>query len=196
MPGHLGDRSVDGLLGVLPSDPEVREQGTAIGREDDVGGLHVAMDDAGRMRRHERCRDVADNSDRFADRKLPVLREVVSERRPGHVVENDRSLVVGQVAVANADDIRAFERLERPRLAFEPPAGGRIGEDDRMQPLDRDFVAGLLVDGAPYLGAPAGSGAFEQPVAPEQDSLFHAVQGGGRGAPAALRPQDAVIALA
>ena len=125
-----------------------------------------------------------------------MQREVVGERRPGHVVENERSLVVGQMAVANADDVRAFERLERTRLAFEPPAGGRIGEHHRMQPLDRDLVAGLLIDSTPDLGAPTGPGAFEQPVAPEQDSLFHAVQDGGRGAPAALRPGEAVLALA
>ena len=156
----------------------------AIWREDDVGGLHVAVDDAGRMSRHERCRDVAHDRDRFADRKLPVLREVIGERRAGHVVENERSLVVGQVDVSNADDVRAFELLERPRLAFEPPAGCRIGEHDRMQPLDRDLVAGFVVDRTPDLGAPAGPGAFDKPVAPKQDSLFHAVQGGGRGAAA------------
>ena len=88
-----------------------------------------------------------------------------------------------------------FEPLERARLAFEPPAGARIGEHDRMQPLDRDLVAGLLVQSSPDLGASAGSGAFKQPVAPEQDGLFHAVQSGGLGAAATLRPREAVLAL-
>ena len=146
------------------------------------------------MRRHQRSSDVAHDCDRFANRKLPVLREVVGERLPGHVVEDECSLVVRQVAVSYTDDVRAFECLERARLAFEPAAGARIGEHDRMQPLDRDFVAGLLVDGTPDLGTPAGPGAFEQPVAPEQDSLFHAVQVGGGGTPAASRPCEAVLA--
>ena len=41
--GHLGYRSVDGFLGVLPSDQE-SVKGVAIW--DDVGGLDVAVDDA------------------------------------------------------------------------------------------------------------------------------------------------------
>ena len=114
VPGHLGCRSVDRVLSVLPGDAEVREQGAPIGREDDVGGLHIAVDNAGRMRRHERCRDIAHHRDRFSDRQDPVLGEMVCERRPRHVVEHERSLVVRQVAVSNTDDVRAVERLEGP----------------------------------------------------------------------------------
>ena len=178
-------------------DPEVRQPGRAVGRQEDVAGLHVAVDDPGLVGRGEGGCDVRRNGDGFGFGHRRTVGQAGGERRAGDVVEDQCGLVVGDVEVADADDVRVMERLERPKLTFEPPPSVLRTEHDGMQPLEGDLLAGLLVDRAPDLGRPAGPGGREQAVAAEQHGVSHAAEAAligertaGTGAGVSLRRGD------
>src|SRR5204863_7593333 len=62
---------------------------------------------------------------------------------------------------------------ERLELAAQGLPSGLLGEDDGMEALDRDDVAGSQVAGTPDLGRATRSGGLEQAVAIEEDGPGH-----------------------
>src|SRR5581483_4744833 len=89
---------------------EVGEPHLAAPGDEDVRGLHVAVDDAARVRRLERGRDGGEDADRLDDREAPVLGEEVGERLPDDELHGEEG------------DAEALVRLEGAERARDPGA--------------------------------------------------------------------------
>jgi hypothetical protein len=104
---------------------------------------------------------------------LRLARDALRERGTRNVVEDEGGLAFADVEVADADDVRLVERLERFELATEPRSTSLIGDDDRMEALDGHFVAGPRVERAPDFGRSARSDGFDQPISGKEHGLGH-----------------------
>ena len=102
-----------------------------------------------------------------------TARETGRERGARDVVEDQRPVVVGQLEVADPDDVRLVEIPQGAELAQEPLPAELVREDERVEALDRDDVAGALVGRSPDLGRTARAERLVEPVSTEQDSLRH-----------------------
>jgi hypothetical protein len=122
--------------------PEIEEERATVGRDAHVRGLHVAVDDAGRVRALERPRDVPRVTDRGGD----VHRRAGAPRRLEHLVEartlDDFHGEVGDAlvlaGVVDADDVLVPELRDPLRLALEAPARRRRERELRANDLERD----------------------------------------------------------
>ena len=99
---------------------------------EDVPGLHIAMDDAGLVRRGEGTRGL----DRVLERQRHWHRRLVDqciERAPVHELHRDERHLACGVDVVDVDDVRVIEReadcasctKRRWRSGSAPAAGGR-----------------------------------------------------------------------
>src|SRR5581483_4433836 len=101
---------------------EVGEPHLAAPGDEDVRGLHVAVDDAARVRRLERGRDGGEDAHRLDDREAPVLGEEVGERLPDdelHGEEGDAEALVRLEGAERADDAPVRDAREELALALE-----------------------------------------------------------------------------
>ncbi len=130
------------IAGHRAREPEVGQQRTVVGVDEDVFRFHVAVHDTHRVRRAERARDVAREPLGALRLEAPVLADQLLERAPGHVRHDERESGVAQLQhVAHAHDVRVNEPLEESRLAREAADRFLVAEILRANELDRDFVA-------------------------------------------------------
>ncbi len=129
----------------------------AVGVDQDVVGLDVAMDDAALMGVSERIRDVAHDSSRLVDRERAVLvqqlRDIVA-RDVRHHEENDAALLVDRVDV---DDVRVVELRGHLGLAQEPGLDFAAERQFGWQYFDGDRALQTPIFGAiddPHAAAP------------------------------------------
>ena len=104
---------------------EVQHLHDAIGRDLDVRGFQIAMDDAPLVCRVERVSDLAGDGQRFMERKAAAaierrLREAVGERRTLDQLQHQAAQPLPFFDAVNRRDIRMVDRREELRLAFEP----------------------------------------------------------------------------
>ena len=138
---------------------EVEHLDLAVGRQLDVGGLQVAVDDAVLVRLLERLGDLLRDRDRFVhgDR---AAREAFREVLAGdelHRQEVEGGAVGQRRALESVDvgDVRVVEGGEQLRLALEAGEALRILRQLGRQHLDRHVAAELRVAGAGDLAHPA-----------------------------------------
>src|SRR5581483_8704430 len=129
---------------------EVGEPHLAAPGDEDVRGLHVAVDDAARVRRLERGRDGGEDAHRLDDREAPVLGEEVGERLPEdelHGEERDAERVVRLERSERADDAGVLDAREELALALEALARVLRDPGAERQDLERDARAARAVLG-------------------------------------------------
>ena len=149
--GGLGARHVGGL-GEIAGETEVGELEAAVGVEQQVGGLDVAVQDLLGVQRRESFEHLAGGVDDLGDRQRPAL-QPVGEAAAGHPLHDDGEAVSGLDELEDADQAGVLEGAAELDLAAQPLAGGggEIGAKD----LDRHRLAELEVLGEPDLGLAA-----------------------------------------
>ena len=120
-------------------DAEVRDhRASGATLEQDVGGLHVAVDDALRVRVSERPRDFPQHPRRVVRRQRAARRHALRQRLAvdvRHDVEDETARLVDRV---DRNDVRMGESRRGARLAHEPVAQLRVRGELGRQQLDRD----------------------------------------------------------
>ena len=123
-------------------DPEVGELRDAVLADQHVGGLHVAVNHALRVRVVERVAEVADHARDLLGPQRPAAQHP-RQRLALHVLHDDQhALVVGR-GVEHRDEVRVVERRSELRLAREA-----LLDVDRavgMQALDGNLPSEALV---------------------------------------------------
>jgi hypothetical protein len=190
--GQLGPRVVDDA-----GDPEVGQAGpTVLGVEEDVRGLDVPMDHARPMRVGQGFGDLSGYSSdvrkgdgSFAPQALGqrfALDELEDDRGGGWIVDD----------VMDGHDPGMGQAGSGPSLGDEAPPPRLVGEEPRLEDLDRDRAIEALVVGSPDVGHPAATHLALQAIAVEQDLARLEPVGGrlGKGSVGAPRPFGAAIA--
>ena len=159
---------------------EVQHLHPALGRDDDVGRLEIAVHDAALVRLLERRRHVA------AECRDLFLREraagdVLRQRLAGHVLHDQEVDPVAAVEIVHRGDVRVVQPGQRLRFTPEPPPCRLVGQHARWQHLEGDVAIEMLVAGAVDLAHPAFAELLDDPVVREgaADHFF-----GGRGSDA------------
>jgi hypothetical protein len=129
-----------------PRDPEIEHLDPPVPAHHHVFGLDVAVHDAGRVRRGERARHVAEPPDAPADRERRVA-DVRAQRLAGGQLHRDIRHAVRLADVVDRDRVRVIERRDRTRLAQYArltPIGPVVV---RREDLERDLAVELAVMG-------------------------------------------------
>ena len=131
-------------------DAEIGQLGVPVLGQQDVVGLHVAVDHAALVGIGEGRGDLDGDRERLRDGKAALERDPLVQVAPVHQLADDERAPVGLAAVDHGDDPGVRQQSERARLALE--AIDRIGrlEAPGVQQLDRDGAAELLVIGLPH----------------------------------------------
>ncbi|MFT3769709.1 MAG: hypothetical protein QM820_30090 [Minicystis sp.] len=170
---HRGERRLAGGARDAEIDELGAETAGAVLEEVDVGRLDVAVDDADVVERGEAAGDLRGDVERLGDGEAPALlpaREVLAfeplddEARPPSPVD-----AVGDVA----DDVRIVDLREQPGLAAEPLERVDVVVDGE-QPLDRDDLAGVPIEGAVHVArAPAAHPRFQGEARFDREVVRH-----------------------
>ena len=164
--------------------PKSARQRQAVVVEQDVRGLHVAVDDAAPVRVVEGGRQGgADRRDSLG-RQRPVRRELLGEGAAVDALEDEVRPAVELAVAVDADDPGVVERLEGRHLAGETGPLVVVGV---AQELHRDPLAGLVVGALEDVG----EGAAPQPVTEAPAAAEELALGGrhGNGAYPVWRPR-------
>jgi hypothetical protein len=138
-----------------PGDPEIEDLHDPVGRDEDVGGLHVPMDDAHLVGEVEAAAHVDDHPDLLLEGEAAGVVDGPAELLAVDELHGD---VAGGLALAvlldladleDGDDVRVVELRRRPGLALEsldrilPPHQGRRDHLERHRPVE-ERVVGLV----------------------------------------------------
>ena len=123
--------------------PEIQHLDAAFGRDLDVRGLEVAVDDAFLVRVFQGFGDLARDGQRFFERNRP-LRNPLGERRALDQFQHQRALL----DAVDGRDIRMVERRQHLRLAREPRHAVGVLREGFGNDFDGDFAIQLGVGGA------------------------------------------------
>ena len=110
----------------------------SLGRDFDVGGLEVAVDDTLLVCRFQSCGDLAGVIEGRFDRDGP------SEVNAFHQFHHDCALL----DTVNGSDIGVVQRSEHLRFAFDALHADGIFGEGRQEHLDRDIAVKLRISGA------------------------------------------------
>ena len=166
-----------------PGDPEVGHLDDALGVDDDVVRLDVAMDDAVPVRVAERGEDLARVRDRHRTGHGPRLR-----RSSFSVLPSTYSMTMKyEPSVSPRSKIETMFGCDEPggvrRLASEALDELLVVRVARVQDLDRDPPPELLVLGEVDVGHPAASELARDAVAPREERSGEGVLGRHRSVP-------------
>ena len=185
-PGRGQGRHDRGALVGHLGDAEVRELGDVQTRQQHVGGLDVAVDDAVLVGVLQGIRDLADQARGALEGQHALVQQVL-ERAAADVFHHDVGQAVRLAGGEDAHDVRVVEDGDRARFPLEAAQElGIVGEVAR-QDLDRDDLAGLGVAAAIDRGHAAPVDQVLQQVAPyvtPDEVLLHP---GPLGSPRARR---------
>ena len=124
---------------------EIEELDRPISRDQDVGGLQVAVQDAAIVSRFQCARDL----DRLADRF--VRRDRTAQWHAVDVLEHE----IARPDVVQLTDVRMVQGRDRPRFVFESAQAIRVMGHRRGENLDGDVAIEPRVAGAVDLAHPA-----------------------------------------
>ena len=148
-----------------------------VAREQDVGGLDVAVDQAGSVRGVQRRGDLRDDLGGPLGRQRPLVLEQPVQVGARHVAHDEIQLPLGLARAVDRHHVRVVDQRREPRLALEALAEGRIGGAIGRDQLQRDGPPEVELD-RPVDDAHAASARdrFDAEVAED-------VTGGERGHP-------------
>ncbi len=147
------------------------EQLRARRREDHVGRLEVAVDDAAAVRAVEGFCDLDAVPDRFVERQVAAS-EPLGQALALEILHHQ---VLGAVLVADVvqrADVRVAQARDRLRLALEPRPDRLVGGEAIRQHLDRDEPVEPRVEGTVDLAHSAGAHQLLDLVRSEPCSCF------------------------
>ena len=129
---------------------EIEHLDRAVGADDHVGRLEVAVDDAARVRGGERVRDRNRNPQRLVEAH-PLARNERIEALAADVLHHDEVVAVGRLDLVDRDDVRVVEGGGRLRLLDKAATAVRVGHPVSGQHLDGHFTAQARVAGPIHL---------------------------------------------
>ncbi len=145
-------------------DPEVGEVGGTVVVEQDVRRLHVVVDDAGGVSRHERATDLLDEPRDPRERPRPPAEHRVAGRAAGEQAEHEVGRTGLAPVVVERDDVRVLQPGDEPRLGLEA--------HDELRRIGQILADRL--DRHPSVGAGLG-GHVHPPVRPLADRVVDRV---------------------
>ena len=152
-------------------DAEVRHLHVALGVDEHVVRLDVAVDDAVAVREAKRREDLARVVDRDGHRRGPAREDQLLQRAAVEVLHRDVVRALGLAAVVDRDDVRVRQAGGVLRLAAEALDELLVARVTVVEDLDRDVPAELLVLGEVHVGHPAGAELPHDPVAPVEERV-------------------------
>ena len=158
-----------------PGDAEVRHLDDALGVDDDVVRLDVAVDDAVAVRVAQRREDLARVRDRDRNRAEAARADQLLQRASLDVLHDDVVRAVVLAAVEDRDDVRVREPRRVRRLAPEALDELVVVRVARVQHLDRDPSAELLVLGQVHVGHAAAAELARDAVAAGEEGAGEGV---------------------
>ena len=139
-------RSFGHLVANMRREPEIRELWSSVVREQHVAGLEITVHDAGSVQCSNAGRDAAEHRHELVPRASAKLACVAA-----CAVLEDRVRDIRIVHGETAQHIRVLDRLLQPCTVQECLAR-RVGDDRRIEHLERVLAATLLVAREPHLG--------------------------------------------
>ncbi len=118
------------------------------GRDDDVPGLDVTVDEALPVRRVERGGDLAEDVQRRHGLEPLRLLEPRLQVDTLDVAHDDEQDAVGFSGFVDRDDVRVIDRRRKMGLAFEPLAEAGVVCELRRQDLERHVALETRLNGA------------------------------------------------
>ena len=149
-------------------DAEVRHLGRALGVDQHVLRLDVAVHDVVRVGAAERARDLDRVGDRLVHRQPAHAADPLLERLALDVLEHDVRTAFVLAGVDHADDVRVRELGDGARLAAEALELVGVRRDLAVHELDRHAPLERLVERQVDRGHAAGADLGIQPVSPAQ----------------------------
>ena len=131
-------------------EPEIEHLDRAVGADDHVGRLEVAVDDAARVRRDERVRDGDGNPERLVQPHPLAWNERI-QALAADILHHDEVVPVGRLDLVNRDDVRVIEGGRRLRLLHETATAICVRHQVSGQDLDGHFAAQARVACAIHL---------------------------------------------
>ena len=182
--GNLARRLGGGLIDIGDRarqlrDAEIQHFRPALRRDDDIGRLEVAMDDAALVRFFESGGHVAGKRDDLSLGQRPGG-DALGERRSRDVLHDEEVDPVGAVEVVNGGDVGVVQARQGLRFAAESPPRRFVAQHPRRQHLDGDVAVEVRVVRAVDLSHPAGAEALEDSIVRERAADHF----GGRGSAA------------
>ncbi len=136
--------------------PVVEDLDPAVGRDEEVVGLDVAMHDAALVARRESAGDLSRKAERFANGQRPAA-DPLTERLSLEKLGDDVRGGTVDAHIVDGEDVRMVEAASRSCFLFEPASPFRIGLERRRKNLDGDVTLQLGVARAIDLAHPAGA---------------------------------------
>ena len=109
-----------------------------VGVEQHVRGLDVAMDEALRVRRVERVRDLCDDRERARRIERALRAQELAQVGALHEAHDEVEAAVELARVVDRHDVRVLERHRQLRLAREALAEAFVGRELGRHQLQRD----------------------------------------------------------
>ena len=151
-------------------DAEVGDLDRTFGRDEDVRGLDVAVDDPVAVRVVECGGHLARHAQRFGDGERAVVVDDAAQRGAVDELHDDVGDVVVLARVVGRDDVGVSELGGGDRLAPEPGPQPVVERQLGVEGLDRDATRQEDVVADPYGGHPATSDRADEPVAVTEDT--------------------------
>ncbi len=157
----LGGAQDRARVGEIPTafglgDAEVGHQDATVVGQHDVGGLDVAMDDAGEVGGVQGVGHVGRDLHRPRRTERAVLLKVFPKGLAPHQFHHDRVDALDRDRVVDRHDAAMVQSRRRPGLVAEPRDEAGIVGQVTVQDLDRHPPVQRQVEGAPDLRHPAG----------------------------------------
>ena len=134
-----------------------------IRREHDVGGLEIAVHEAGAMDRAERARQSLGDDQRAKERKADVALETIAQRLAVHELHHEERRIA-ENEVEEAHDVRVLNRRDRSRLALKSRLEDGVAHELRLEHLDGDAQANGRVLGDEHLPHATGAEQLDHAV--------------------------------
>jgi hypothetical protein len=144
-------------------DAEIGDRGLAVGVDDHVLRLQVAMDDAVAVGEAGPLEHLANQPDRLLGGEAGV--DQLLQRAALQVLHGDVIGAVDLAAVEDGDDVGVLEARSRLGLAAEALDELAVLGEAGVQHLERDLALQVRVVGQPDIGHPAGADLAQHPVA-------------------------------
>src|SRR5262245_2228437 len=114
----IGTRQRAGVIG-RDGDAEIGDAGAAVGLNEDIFGLEVAVDDAAFIEVGERVGDLAEQTASERDVQWLARREEFAERAPLDIFHDEVVTPVDVAVAKNGDEVGVFEMADEGGLTLK-----------------------------------------------------------------------------
>ncbi len=162
-------------------DPEVGEQHSAVGGDEDVARLHVAVHHSCLVGRIERTGNARADVDRELGAELLLLVEQLTQALAVDELHHDGLTAVVLDRVVHRHDVRMVQLGDGDRLTTESFGHDGIGREIGFQQLDRHLARERQVGAEPHLGHASLREPTLQAISLGKDCRRQRWGAGGRG---------------